>query len=339
MVGADPALDSFVWSNQRVTETLTFSNITVDAVNIDNNVNNLSMNAGAVLNVSNAFDIGGIFANGGNSTVNYDGANAQFIAGVDYFNLTISGSGDKTAAGNIGVAGAFDLAGTAVFAPSNFVVTYDGADQTIAAVDYHDLVLAGTGTKTWDDGANVAAQLSFSTDVILDITNTFNVTDAHFTNNENGTILYSQVADGQNVNSLHYHDLELTGGTKVVTGDVWLTGDFDTTATDVDLTTNSTTFSLIDNGAQSFDLVNFYNLVLEGGGTKTPTAGDLSVANDMLLDDGVSFTVTGNALVGNDLDVEGGSTLIITGDAGVTNDLAIDEASSMTVGGRHISRQ
>ena len=333
-----PAADSLTWSNQRVTGELSFDNITVDAVNINNNVNDLNMENGAILNVSNAFAISGTFTHNDDSTVNYDGGNAQFIAEADYFNLTISGSGDKTAAGDIGIAGAFVSGGTANFTPANYTVTYNGTDQAIALVDYHDLVLGGSGTKTLDDPGDgdfeIAGQMELANDnVTLDVVDTFNITDAHFTNTGYGTVLYSKVANSQTVNSLHYNDLNMTGGTKLAAGDIWLTGDFTTTASAVDLTTNTTTFSLIGTGAQSFDNIAFHNLVLEGGGTKTLATGDLSVDNDMTLDDGVSLAVTGSAGIGNDLNAIGGSSLTVSVDADITNDMNLAESSNVTVSG------
>ncbi len=86
-------------------------------------------------------------------TVTYDGA-AQGVAAVNYYNLTFNGSGDKTLSGNIGIANVFTTtAGT--FVHNGGTVAYNGASQTIPALDYSTLALSSVtegATKTFADG-------------------------------------------------------------------------------------------------------------------------------------------------------------------------------------------
>ncbi|MCF6176480.1 MAG: DUF4347 domain-containing protein, partial [Victivallaceae bacterium] len=329
---ASPVTDSFIWSNQRVDGTLMLDNLTVTAVNMTNNVNKLEMDGGAILNITNSLNIAGTLVHHSDSTINYSGLNAQFIAALDYYNLALSGSGDKTAAGDIGIAGAFTLTGTAEFVSSNHTVTYNGANQGVTSVNYHNLVLAGNGTKTLDDlGAGdfqVAGQMRLANDTVtLDVKDEFNITDAHFTNTGYGTVLYSEGANGQIIKSLHYNNLTMTGGDKDAEGDIWLTGDIDNSITtgvggfnpgslidDFTITFEGAT-SPVPHTLQLSKNIIFNNLNIDGGShvTTDPLGSpDFSIANDLTFEAGAGGKLT---FVGNDLNTfsVGGSFTAGTG--------------------------
>ena len=134
--------------------------------------NNLTVNSGASLTItgSNTLTVSGNWANSGTftpntSTVIYNGA-AQSIAGVNYYNLTLSGSGAKTLlAGTTSIGGDLTLSGTAsattaanltiggnltvgtgisLTTGTNFTLGVTGTTSVTGS-----LVLAGTGTKTF----------------------------------------------------------------------------------------------------------------------------------------------------------------------------------------------
>jgi hypothetical protein len=86
------------------------------------------------------------------NTVMYSAAGAQSTLAIDYANLSLSGSGVKTLpAGVTRVSEGLTIGGTAdVDATTNSAqVEYNGSAQIIAAMDYHDLTLSNTGTKTF----------------------------------------------------------------------------------------------------------------------------------------------------------------------------------------------
>lgn len=90
----------------------------------------LSFSSGT-LNLTGAFSNTGAFTCG-TSTVNYNGA-AQTIRGVNYYNLTFSGSGTKTlqAANTIGIAGTFTRGTLTVTPGATNVVLFNGGTQVM----------------------------------------------------------------------------------------------------------------------------------------------------------------------------------------------------------------
>ena len=101
--------------------------------------------------------------------VTYDGG-AQDVAAVNYYNLTFDGSGNKTLAGNIGIAGAFTVNGGS-FVHNDKTVTYNGAAQTVAALNYSTLSFTGStsgSTKTFANGTTkVDNQISITDSLTL----------------------------------------------------------------------------------------------------------------------------------------------------------------------------
>ncbi len=84
-----------------------------------------------------------LFANNGINNFNYTGGAQQIIipvAGNGYSNITVGGSGAKTALGNFTVYGNWTRAGTASFTPGASTVTFAGSRQQI---------LSALGTETF----------------------------------------------------------------------------------------------------------------------------------------------------------------------------------------------
>ena len=113
----------------------------------------------------------------GTSTVNYDGAGAQSVRGMTYYNLQATIGNTKTLAGNTTVNNVLTVSTPATLSLSTFTVTlpltgsplvitgslagtgkvlYSGANaQTIAATTYYDLEFSGTGAKTIADATTI----------------------------------------------------------------------------------------------------------------------------------------------------------------------------------------
>jgi hypothetical protein len=68
------------------------------------------------------------------STVVYDAAGAQSVAAVDYYNLTIDGSGTKTLSGNVDIGGSNGEGVLTVDTGCTFAI----GDNTITHTDLHD---------------------------------------------------------------------------------------------------------------------------------------------------------------------------------------------------------
>ncbi len=99
-----------------------------------------------------------------NLTVAYVSDSAQTISAVDYGNLSSSGSGSRTLAssGTIGIGGTFTV-GTNSYTVTGSTVDYNGAAQTVGAINYNNLTLSNSGTKTLQSGT-----ASISGNFILD---------------------------------------------------------------------------------------------------------------------------------------------------------------------------
>jgi hypothetical protein len=97
--------------------------------------------------------------NPNSKTVTMTGGNQQ-IAGLQFFTLTLAGSGVKTAMGEIRVMGGFNIASGPTFNPNNLQFVYNGSDQSIAnKPTYYGLTLRGTGMKIAMGDIDVASQL------------------------------------------------------------------------------------------------------------------------------------------------------------------------------------
>jgi hypothetical protein len=174
---------TFNTNNQTVTGTLTIPNLTATGITVTNNgsltvSSALSGTGGLTQAVNASLDLGGTSAittftasNNGN-TVNYSGG-AQSVKAVTYFNLTISGSGNKTMAGNVIVSGTLTLSAGTLSAGANTLTlngpTIAGTPSSLTTTSSSNLVFGGTS-------AGVLIPTSVTALSGLSITNTSIVT-------------------------------------------------------------------------------------------------------------------------------------------------------------------
>jgi hypothetical protein len=129
-------------------------------------------NANALFEVGGALDadMAHTFTATGN-TVNYNGT-AQTILATTYYNLSMSGSGAKTAAGNISLRGNWSRTGSATFIPGANTVTFSALVGTAAQS------ITATGGETFNNLTMNSAfatipQVTFNNPVT--VTNTLNL--------------------------------------------------------------------------------------------------------------------------------------------------------------------
>jgi len=93
-----------------------------------------------------------------NLTVAYVSDSAQTVSAVNYGNLSSSGAGARTLAssGTIGISGTFTV-GTNSYTVTGSTVDYNGASQTVGTINYNNLTLSGSGTKTLQTGTTSIA--------------------------------------------------------------------------------------------------------------------------------------------------------------------------------------
>ena len=224
-----------VW-DEVVAESITFGgNLQNDGIFNANTGTHTFTGTAKIISGSNSISIPRLTING---TVTNNG-----ILNVS---KTLSGSGTLTngsgATLNIGatsVSSALTLVATA----SNNTVNYNGASQTIKLIDYYNLIVSGSGTKTLtgdisltnltvDSGTVMNPKGHKITGINLDVFGTIiadldNLTDSYSfavnTLKPNSTVQYSR-SGAQNIADLDYYNLKTSGsGTKTLTGDISLT--------------------------------------------------------------------------------------------------------------------
>ena len=132
------------------------------ATEFDNNANAL-FEVGGVLDT----DVAYTFTATGN-TVDYEGT-AQTILATTYYNLSLSGSGAKTAAGNISLRGNWSRSGTATFTPGTNTVTFSALVGTAAQS------ITATGGETF---YNLTINSAFATIPQITLNNAVTATNA-----------------------------------------------------------------------------------------------------------------------------------------------------------------
>ena len=321
------------WRGQTVGQTLTIANGL--NVNVDTNamtVKNLVMQGNSYLGIKSSLSVSGSFTRG-TGTVEYSRDGAQTIAGLEYYNLILSGSGTKLAGGDIGIWNAFTRAGSAVFSGSNYTVTYRGNNYTITELDYYNLALSGNGTISWNDNVIVNGKLSIISNITLNVADTFGITSEHFTASVYGTINYSGA--NQTISALEYNNLSLSGsGTKTAAGSI-VVGKSLSVADNIVFAmeanaltvTNSMTLAATAEISSSSSVTFYNDLILNGTLT---TTGMLHVSGNLTVADGRTLQV--GSLEAGGVTLNG--TLVSGGTVDVTNDLSMILAtSSLTANG------
>ena len=174
-------------------------------------------------------DLGIFIAN--QSTVIYN--DALDIDDVTYYNLTLSGTGDKTAFNVTATNLEFDSDITLSVSGSMTVstltnnnqgtVSYSGADQTVTDLDYYNLSLDGTGTKA-ASSVSTDNNLVFGTDVTLTVSDTLSITGS-LVHNSQGTVNY--IGDeNQTIFGTTYYNLQIANDNKALAAATTVAGTF-----------------------------------------------------------------------------------------------------------------
>jgi len=185
------------------------------------------------------------------STVTFNGSGSQTIPANNYFNLISSGTGARILAssGIVGVSGTF-TPGTNTYTNTGSTVSFNGAGQTVPALNYNNLNLASATTGITLAGSG-----------IIGISGTFTlpVVPATITGS---TIQFN--GSGQTVPAYNYNNLDLSAATTAITlagsGTVGVAGAFTAPGAITQTVTGST---VSFNGSnQTVPAFNFYNLNL-----------------------------------------------------------------------------
>lgn len=334
-------ISSFIGNNTSRILNSTF-NLISGTTNIDgqvvtenqDNVNNTTFSmintpqSGTLL-LSNAtpFNLGGtgntISLNGTTATVNYDGTNQTIIGGTNiaYRNLTISGSGEKAANGNLTVNGTLtttsgttlnmvtnQLLGALATITNNGLIRtqstngtpipidktwggtmqYDGVNQTVSRGTYSNLTISGSGEKTAAGNLTVNGALTTIVGTALNMA----------TNQLSGTL--TTITNAGTIRT------QSTNGTPIPAGKTW---------------GGTVQYDRNDNSSQTVSQGTYSNLTIAGSGSKT-AAGNLTINNDFTISGG-TFVATNatnytHSILGNYIQT-GGTFDFNTGSSGVSN--------------------
>lgn len=249
-------------------------------------------------------------------TVDYAKAGgSQNVTDVDYNNLTLSGgagSGKVFPNSEVGVGGNLTLSGGVVSADvnaragSSAKITYNGAGaQNVAAIDYQDIELATSGTKTFATGTTkIAGSFSLSGTAAADATT-------------NPTTLEFDGSGAQSIAGINFDNLSITGtrsGTPAITlasGTIGIKSAF--TVSPTGAVTYVTTGNTVDfNGtlAQTITAFNYNNLAISAA----RGVNDVTLASSGTI--GIAGTFNPTATFGGGGYVVTGSTLDYNGTTG-----------------------
>ncbi|MFA5135756.1 MAG: transglutaminase domain-containing protein, partial [Patescibacteria group bacterium] len=205
------------------------------------------------INIGGALTINpGVTLTFNNTTVDYNGAGAQTIPALNYYNLVLSNAGVKTlAAGTTRIANALAVRDAASFdaTTNSTAIEYNGSGaQNIPALNYRYLVLSNAGVKTLAAGTTKIANA-------LAVRNA-----ASFDTTTNSTAIEYNGSGAQNIPALNYRYLVLSnaGVKTLAAGTTKIANALAVrNAASFDTTTNSTVIEYNGSGAQNIPALNY----------------------------------------------------------------------------------
>jgi hypothetical protein len=274
------------------TTTLSMTTYTLNLTGSYSGTGPLSFSTGN-FNIGGSNTSTGVFTCG-TGAVNYNGNSAQTVRGVNYNNLTFSGTGDKLlqAAATIGIAGTFTRGSMVVTAGATNTVTFNGASP----------VMTGIAT-TFTNFTVTTGSLTAPADISV---------TGNFVTTTPGTLNMATYVLNVTGNYTGTGALSFTSGGMRIAGSYTNTGTF---------TCGTSTINYNGSGAQTVRGVNYYNLAFSDIGTKTfQASATIGIANaftrgTMTVTPGASNTVsftgaspvmTGSATTFTNLIVTGG---------------------------------
>jgi hypothetical protein len=214
---------------------------------------NRTLPSGSTVGISNGFTPGSGTYTVTGSTMDFNGSNHN-IPSFSFNNLTLSGSGTKTALGNLNVAGNLDINGTSILEMSTYTLSSLGGNQTNSG----KVRIASTASQPVPSGKSWY-----------------------------GTFEYYS-ASSQTIVPGFYTTLNGTGGNRVLssTGNIAISNTFTPGSGTYTITGSTVEYN---GGTQNLPAgFNYNNLNINGSGGKFALS-DISIAGDLTIYGGVSF--------------------------------------------------
>jgi len=298
--------------------------------------------SGATLNLEGANTITTLNAASIDNTVNYSGS-AQTVKGTNYTNLGLSGSGVKSLqTGTTAVSGNLTLNGTAstttvvgltiggnliigngaTFTAAGFNLTVSGSTNVGTGSSGSFIISATAGTKTFVGNVTVSSGAMW--DNAIGEGPYFNSGIANYGTFTAGSAFHTFDINPQSLyGTLSIPNITITGvtvtnyGTLTVSTALSGTGTFvqgfnstlniegSSSISTINANTDSNTVNFSGPGAQTVKGINYVNLGLSGGGTKTLTTSTTSITGSLILSGtvntstAVALTIAGNLVIGD----------------------------------------
>ena len=262
---------------------------------------------------------------GTSSTVSYNGS-TQTITAISsgYGNLSVSGSGDKTAGGSFSING--NLSATSI--------AFNGGSTTTTFSNSSTLSVASSGSinigSCTISGTLVDNGISFNVSGNWSKSGTYTAT---------GTVVFNG-SSSQTIGASNFNNISFSGaGTKNISGDLTITGNWSnssTVTTTQTITFNGTTSQSIDNSSSSFNHVT----INKSSGTATAGAnlslnGNLSITTGTFSDGGKSISLGGN--FSNSGTYSGTGTLTLSGTNATLSGSGTNNFNNFTLTGSGIT--
>ena len=261
------------------------------------NYYNLDLNAGMKTIESGTTGVGNAFTltsnpvvdlRANNSTLSYNGAGAQDIQPLNYHNLDLGSSGNKSfGATTTKISGSISSSGGIGITSTNLsTIEYDAAvSQNVYGMNYYNLNLSGAD-KTFAGTTGISGALSFNSAANIDL------------RSNNSTIVYNG-SGAQTIRALDYYNLSIgssTGNKTFEAGTTRISGNMSSTGVAANAISNSSTIEFDGTSTQTISssaLSNYYNLTNNNTSNLTLT-GYTTLKNTLTLGAGSVITNTGS---------------------------------------------
>jgi hypothetical protein len=179
-----------------------YNNLAITGAHTSNNV---TLASSGTITILGTFTATATFTSGGyvtaTSTVSYSGTGTQAIGAFPYYNLTSTGTANRTLSptGEVGVAGTF-TPGSNAYTVTGSTVDFNGGTQTINVFAYNNLTVSNSGTKTAGGNLHVGGNLTINSTATFASNGTNDSISGNWTNNGTFDGTGSIYFNGANVN-------------------------------------------------------------------------------------------------------------------------------------------
>jgi protocatechuate 3,4-dioxygenase beta subunit len=266
--------------------------------------NSVTLASSGTIGIAGSFTNSATFTSGGfitaNSTVDYNGSSSQTVASFNYYHLTSSSTGSRSANGTIGIEGTFTPGSnswTVTGSTFDFIST---GIQTIPAFSYYNLSSSIIGIRI------------LSSSGIIQVAGTFNPGNGGYDNT--GSTIEFNSSGTQTIPIFNYYNLSSSssGNRNLASpASIGIAGTFSPGINTYNI--DNTTLDFNGSGAQTIPAFHYYNLTISGARTTNNVtlipSGTIGIASSFTVS--ATFTSGGIVTTNNTVDFNGTITQTI----------------------------